>query len=282
MSSQCISLGRFKVLGLRDGLFLLDGGAMFGVVPKVIWEKLIPADESNRIQLGLNSVLIHSGEKNVLVDTGIGDNLPAKYAKFYSPDRESGLNGELQKQGISSKDIDFVINTHLHFDHCGGNTYRDKDGAFYPAFINAEYIIQKNEWENAANPAGRDKPSYIDDFFTPIQRENQLRLVDGEEEVCPGIKVQPAAGHTTGHQIVQVESEGQRLYFLGDLIPTAFHVHLPYIMSYDLYPVETFEKKELFLQQAADNGWIAALNHDPHHFFGRIVKQDGKYTFDPI
>lgn len=282
MSSHRISLGRFHIWGLRDGLFSLDGGAMFGVVPKVIWEKLIPSDSSNRIQLGLNSILIHTGGKKILVDTGIGDNLPKKYAKFYSPDRNSGLSGELNKHGIKAEEIDFVINTHLHFDHCGGNTYRDKSGLFHPAFPNAQYVIQKNEWDNANNPQGRDKPSYIDFLFTPLKRENQLHLVDGKQEICPGVKVHPALGHTTGHQIVEAESEGHSLFFLGDLIPTAFHVHLPYIMSYDLYPVETFESKELFLQQAAENKWIAALNHDPNHFFGRIAKQDGKYIFEPI
>jgi glyoxylase-like metal-dependent hydrolase (beta-lactamase superfamily II) len=282
MSSRLISIGSYKVFGLRDGFFSLDGGAMFGVVPKIIWEKLIPADESNRIQLGLNSILIETPDNKILVDTGIGDHLPEKYAKFYSPDRESGLSGELKKLGISPEDIQFVINTHLHFDHCGGNTSLGRDGSFHPAFPNAEYVIQKNEWETANNPRGRDKPSYIDHLFLPLQNENQLHLVDGEAEIIPGIKVCPAAGHTTGHQIVQVESEEEELYFLGDLIPTAFHVRLPYIMSYDLYPEKTFEIKEIFLQRAAANGWIAALNHDPYHFFGRIIKTDGQYSFEPF
>ncbi len=282
MKSRRITLGSFQVLGLRDGYFSLDGGAMFGVVPKVIWEKLIPADKSNRIQLGLNSILINTGNKIALVDTGIGDNLPSKYAKFYSPQRESGLLGELKKHGTAPEDIDFVINTHLHFDHSGGNTYKDSHGDFHPAFPNAEYVIQKKEWENANNPQGRDKPSYIDTLFSSLQREKQLRTAEGEEEIVPGIKVIPAPGHTTGHQIVRVESKDQVLYFLGDLIPTAFHVHLPYIMSYDLYPVETFESKERFLQRASEFGWIVAFNHDPRHFFGRISQKDGNYIFEPL
>jgi glyoxylase-like metal-dependent hydrolase (beta-lactamase superfamily II) len=282
MSSRHITLGSFQITGLRDGFFSLDGGAMFGVVPKTIWEKLIPADESNRIKLGLNSILIRAREKNVLVDTGIGNNLPDKYARFYSPQRSPGLVGELKKQNITPEDIDFVINTHLHFDHCGGNTVRNNQGEYQPAFPNAAYVIQKNEWDNANNPHGRDKPSYIEHLYSPLAAAKQLHLVDGKEEILPGITVLPAAGHTTGHQIVKAQSEGDALYFLGDLIPTGFHVHLPYIMSYDLYPVETFESKEIFLEQAAAKGWIAAFNHDPSHFFGRIMKKGGNFTYEPI
>ena len=282
MNSPRIALGSFDVFGLRDGYFFLDGGAMFGVVPKVIWQKLIPADESNRIQLGLNSLLIDTGEKKVLVDTGIGENLPSKYAEFYSPRRISGLFGELKKNNMQPEDIDYVINTHLHFDHSGGNTVKDEEGNFHPAFSNAEYVIQEKEWNNAIQPKGRDKPSYMDYLYFPIEREDQLHLVEGEEEILPGITVMPATGHTTGHQIVRVQSGNSTLFFLGDLIPTALHVHLPYIMGYDQHPAETFESKERFLEKAVKKGWIVAFNHDPNHFFGRISEKDGKFVFQPL
>jgi glyoxylase-like metal-dependent hydrolase (beta-lactamase superfamily II) len=282
MSLNKISLGNFTVYGLRDGFFHLDGGAMFGVVPKVLWEKVYKPDSLNRIKLGLNSLLIDTQDKLILIDTGIGEDLQKKIYDYYSVEREPGLVGELENRGYAAKDIDFVINTHLHFDHCGGNTYMDQHGKFVPTFSNARYVIQKGEWETAMDPGARDRPSYVRSAFLPIKEHGQLDMVEGDSRIIDGVSVMMTEGHTSSHQIVKVESGGDILFFLGDLIPTSSHVNLPYVMSYDLYPVKTLESKEKFLKQAVENDWIIALNHDPEYFFGKISKPDKKFIFNPL
>jgi glyoxylase-like metal-dependent hydrolase (beta-lactamase superfamily II) len=282
MSLNKISLGKFTVYGLRDGFFRLDGGAMFGVVPKVLWEKVYKPDSLNRIKLGLNSLLIDNQDKLILVDTGIGENLQKKIYDHYSVEREPGLVGALEQRGYSPDDIDFVINTHLHFDHCGGNTFMNQQGKFVPTFPHAQYIVQKGEWKNALDPGARDRPSYIKSAFVPLKEYGQLKLVEGDSPVSDGITVLLTEGHTSSHQIIKVESKGEILYFLGDMIPTSSHVNLPYVMSYDLYPVKTLENKEKFLKQAVENDWIIALNHDPEYFFGTISKPGKKFEFSPL
>jgi glyoxylase-like metal-dependent hydrolase (beta-lactamase superfamily II) len=282
MSLNKISIGKFIVHGLRDGFFYLDGGAMFGVVPRVLWEKVYKPDSLNRIKLGLNSILIDTSEKVVLVDTGIGENLKKKAYEYYSVEQKPGLVGELKQKGYSPEDIDYVINTHLHFDHCGGNTARNEKGELVPTFPNAKYVIQRGEWEKAVDPGARDRPSYDKNSFLPLKQQGKLSLVEGNSEVIRGVQVVLAEGHTLFHQIVKVESQGEILYFLGDLIPTSSHVNLPYVMSYDLYPVKTLESKEKFLQQAVKKNWIVALNHDPEYFFGTILKSEKKFLFSPL
>jgi glyoxylase-like metal-dependent hydrolase (beta-lactamase superfamily II) len=282
MSLNKLSLGRFIVYGLRDGFFHLDGGAMFGVVPKVLWKKEYQPDSLNRIKLGLNSILIDTRNKLILVETGIGENLHKKIYEHYSVEKEPGLVGSIKERGYSPDDIDFVINTHLHFDHSGGNTIKNQEGDFVPTFPNAQYIIQRGEWEKALDPGARDRPSYIKSAFLPIKKHGQLNLVEGDSQVTPGVNVILAEGHTSYHQIVKVESEGEVLFFMGDMIPTSSHVNLPYVMSYDLYPVKTLENKEKFLEKAVENNWILALNHDPEYFFGKISKTDKKFIFNPL
>jgi glyoxylase-like metal-dependent hydrolase (beta-lactamase superfamily II) len=282
MTLATLTLGRLKIHGLRDGFFYLDGGAMFGVVPKMLWQKMLPADEENRIKLGLNSLLVDTGEKRILVETGIGSSLRPKLAAYYSVERDPGLLGSLRQLGYEPDDIDFVINTHLHFDHCGGNTRKNEDGDFIPTFPNALYVIQKCEWETGNNPSARDKPSYIASTFLPLQEQDKLWLVEGETEILPGIEVVLAVGHTRCHQCVKINAPSQTVFFLGDMIPTSAHVGLPYIMSYDLYPMSTLESKERFLEQALQEDWIVAFNHDPDHYFGKIAKINDKYNFQPI
>ncbi len=282
MSLNKLTLGNFTVYGIRDGFFYLDGGAMFGVVPKVLWEKVYKADSLNRIKLGLNSILIDTREKRVLVDTGIGENLRKKIYEYYSVQREPGLVGALKQKGYSAEEVDYVINTHLHFDHCGGNTYKNEKGEFVPTFPNARYVIQKGEWENALDPGARDRPSYDKNSFLPLKEYGNLNLLDGDSNVTNGVQVVLAEGHTSSHQVVKVESGKKTLYFLGDMIPTASHVNLPYVMSYDLYPIKTLENKEKFLKKALQNDWIIALNHDPEYFFGTISKSGKKYVFNPL
>lgn len=282
MTSEHLALGTIHIHGLRDGYFWLDGGAMFGVVPKVLWRNIYPADQDNRIRLGLNSLLIDTGRERLLVDTGIGPDLDSRLRDFYAVERDPGLIGELEALGIGREDIDYVINTHLHFDHCGGNTFKAEEGRFVPSFPKAVYVIQKCEWEAGLNPVSRDKPSYHQQYFSPLAEHGQVELVEGNREIVPGVETVLAEGHTACHQCVKVVSEGRTLCFLGDMVPTSGHVGLPYIMSYDLFPQTTMETKERFLRQAVKEDWIVAFNHDPEITFGRIFIEKGKFRCRPL
>ena len=282
MTIDRISLGQLDIYGLRDGFFFLDGGAMFGVVPKTLWEKKFPADEKNRIKLALNSILIKTVKELILVETGIGGDLDPKFYDYYSVERKPGLVLSLEKLGHKAEDIDFVINTHLHFDHCGGNTYKDEKGEDVPTFSKARYIIQKGEWEYALHPSERDKPSYLEQNFLPLEKHGLLQLADGNKQISEGVDVIVVPGHTSRHQCVKVSSEGKVFFFLGDLVPTSAHVGLSYIMSYDLSPQETLENKKRYFDLAIVEDWILAFNHDPEHFFGKIKKVNNKYTFEPL
>ena len=282
MTADHLSLGQFQIYGLRDGFFHLDGGAMFGVVPKPLWEKTYPADDLNRIRLGLNSILIRTDEHNVLVETGIGTHLNPKYYDLYTIENEPGLVGELKTIGLEREDIDYVINTHLHFDHCGGNTIVNETGQIVPTFPQARYIIQRGEWADAHNPTARDKPSYLNKYFDPLGEHGQLLLVSGNTVIAEGIEVLLAPGHTSYHQVVKIESQGQTLVFLGDMVPTSGHVGLPYVMSYDLFPLETIQNKEKYYRMAIEGNWILAYNHDPDIYFGKVKKEEGKYVHLPL
>jgi len=282
MKDCMLSVGKIQIFGIRDGYFHLDGGAMFGVVPKSMWSKTCPADEENLIKLGLNCLLIRTPEALILVETGVGSYLKKNFYQYYGVERNPELSAELIRLGTSPDDIDFVVNTHLHFDHCGGNIKAEHDGTFVPAFPNALYIIQRCEWENAVNPCSRDRVSYVPHTFLPLQQAGCLQLVEGENEIHPGITVIPAAGHTAGHQCVKVSSEGETFLFLGDMVPSAAHTALPYIMSYDLFPTETYENKERFLMQAVSGGWIVAFSHEVNNFFGRIRLSGKRFVFESL
>jgi glyoxylase-like metal-dependent hydrolase (beta-lactamase superfamily II) len=282
MTLDRLRLGEFEIYGLRDGFFYLDGGAMFGVVPKTLWEKKCPADARNRIKLGLNSLLVRTPEALILVETGIGPKLKAKLAEVYCVEQNPGLLGSLAALGFAPEDIDFVINTHLHFDHCGGNTVRNEKGEIVPAFPRARYIIQKGEWEWALNPHEREKVSYLAENFEPLAESGVLRLVDGDSPVTEGVEVMLAPGHTARHQCVKVRSGGRTLVYLGDLVPTSAHVALPYGMSYDLHPLENLESKRTLYEQALAEDWILAFVHDPVYYFGRVEKVNEKYEFRPL
>jgi len=282
MTIEKIDLGQFEIYGLRDGYFHLDGGAMFGVVPKPIWEKKFPADGQNRIKLGLNSFLIRKERLLVLVETGVGSGIETKFSKYYLIEREPGLVRALQNLGFQPRDIDFVVNTHLHFDHCGGNTYKNNRGEIIPTFPKAKYVIQKGEWEYALNPTERDRPSYVKEKFLVLEKYGLVHLADGEEEISEGVKVVPVPGHTSRHQCVEVRSEGKIFFFLGDLVPTSAHIGLSYIMSYDLFPQETLENKKRIFEQAIAENWILGFVHDPDCFFGKVEKEKDKYKFKPL
>ncbi len=278
MTVDSISLGKFTIHGLRDGYFYLDGGSMFGVVPKVLWEKIYTPDKKNRIKMGLNSILIQTDQVLVLVETGIGPGLDEKFAQFYSVEREPGLLGEIKKLGFNPEDIDYVVNTHLHFDHCGGNTFRNEDGNWIPTFPKARYIVQKGEWEYALEPCYRDKPSYLRHNYIPLEENGCLRLVEGNTQIAEGVEVLLASGHTSHHQCVKISSDEGVVFFLGDMVPMSGHAGLSYIMSYDLYPLETLANKKKYFEYAIAEEWIVAFVHDSQIFFGKVIKKDNKYS----
>ncbi len=283
MSFSSLTIGKIKITGIRDGYFYLDGGAMFGVVPRVLWEKKFKPDKQNRIRLGLNSLLIQTPQHQILIETGIGENLPQKYQRFYSVERNPGLVENLKREEVQPEDIDFVINTHLHFDHCGGNTISENENEYRPVFPKATYIIQKGEWNCALNPSSsRDKPSYLGQNFIPLKEKARLKLVEGNQVICPGVEVVFVPGHTAHHQCVKITEGDTTVFFLGDLVPTSGHIPLSYIMSYDLFPLQTLESKKKYYRLAMAEEWILAFNHDPDLFFGKVGEERGKFVFLPL
>jgi glyoxylase-like metal-dependent hydrolase (beta-lactamase superfamily II) len=271
-----MKLGNFEIFLISDGKFWLDGGAMFGVVPKVLWEKTNPADQHNRIEMAFNCCLVRTQNKNILIDTGVGDKLDEKFAEIYKIDKPQNISTSLKAVGLSEADIDIVINTHLHFDHCGGNT-KVENGEFVPRFKNAKYFIQRQEWEDATHPNERTKASYLKENFVPIKEKGQLELVDGDKEIVPGVKTIATGGHTLGHQSILIKSEGKIAFYLGDLIPTTSHIKIPYVMGYDLYPLDTIKKKKELLKKAVEEHWLLIFEHDPKIFAGYLGEQQGKF-----
>jgi glyoxylase-like metal-dependent hydrolase (beta-lactamase superfamily II) len=276
-----MKIGKFEVELLSDGTFKLDGGAMYGTVPRNLWCRHEQPDESNRIPLALGALLIRTPQgKTVLVDTGLSSKYEkdAKFNRIYAVDRTVTLRDELKQRGVLPGDVNVVINTHLHFDHAGGDTEYDEAGKLRPQFPKARYIVQRLEWEDATHPHERNAASYMQENFAPIDDSGQLALVDGTFELEPGLTVLRTGGHTRGHQVVKIRSEGETAVYLGDLIPTRAHVPLPYIMGYDLYPVDTLEAKRGLLAQAAAEGWTALFQHDVQRRHAKIVAHEGRYV----
>lgn len=272
-----IEMGDIRVDVLSDGTFALDGGAMFGVVPRTLWEKTDPPDEKNRITLALNIALIETGGVRVLVDTGIGDKWSDKEKALYKIDRRQTLLQALAQRSLRAEDIDIVVNTHLHFDHAGGNT-RLVDGRAIPTFPNARYVVQMGEWEDATRPHERNRASYLEDNFLPLASAQQLQPVQGAQDVAPGVRVVPVGGHTPYHQIVVVSGGGKTLVIPTDLLPTASHLPLAYVMGYDLFPVGTLEAKRRLLKEAAANDHVILFYHDPRTPLGTVREEKGRYV----
>jgi len=275
-----IKIGKIKVISLLDGFIKLDGGAMFGVIPKPLWSRLTPSDERNRITLAMRPLLILHPDANILIDTGIGNKYDEKFADIYGVDRNPGLENDLRKAGFIPEDIDVVINTHLHFDHAGGNTIRKGNGIF-PTFPMAKYIIQKIEWETAINPNPRSKASYIKENFTPIEENGQLKIINGEEEILPGIRCIKTGGHTEGHQIVAIKSEGKGALYWGDLMPTIAHLKIPYIMGYDIFPLDVMREKKKYIKFVQQKGYLSFFEHDPLLCCGYIEGEGKKIHIEP-
>ena len=277
-----MKLGKFDIQPVTDGRFRLDGGAMFGVVPKMLWERCCQPDDQNRISLGLNCLLIRAGRKNILVDTGLGDKEDAKFQEMFAVERIPTLRDSLKMQGLQPEDIHMVVNTHLHFDHAGGNTVRE-NGAIVPTFPRAKYFVQRGEYEDAARANERTRASYRRENFTPVAHVDQWEFMDRETELVTGVSVVVTEGHTRHHQSIKIESEGQIAFYLGDLIPTVSHLPLPYIMGYDLYPLQTLETKRWVLDRALSENWLLVFEHDPRVLMGRVRKDiEGKFYLEEV
>jgi len=278
-----MKLGAFDIYPVTDGRFRLDGGAMFGVVPKALWQQCCPADELNRIPLSLTCLLIRGHGKNVLVDTGLGDKEDAKFQSMFAVERMPTLQESLRQHGLSRDDIHMVINTHLHFDHAGGNTVTNGSRELLPAFPKATYYVQRGEFDDAVQANERTRASYRRDNFTPLVQVNQWAFLDGDRELMPGVTAIVTSGHTRCHQSVKIESEGLVAFFLGDLIPTVAHLPLPYIMGYDLDPVQTLDSKRWVLERAFEEQWLLVFEHDPQVQAGHVSRNaDGKYVFREV
>jgi glyoxylase-like metal-dependent hydrolase (beta-lactamase superfamily II) len=271
-----MKLGAFEIHALSDGTFGLDGGQMFGVVPKPLWEKKLPADERNRVRLGLTCLLVRTGKYNVLIETGIGEKFDAKHTRIYNIDHSSRLPQELSRQGLGLDDIDIVINTHLHFDHCGWNTRRE-GSQIVPTFPKARYFMQRAEWEHALHPSEHDRASYLEEWFAPA--EPQTVFVEGAREIVPGVRVELAPGHVRDMQCVWIESEGRRACFISDLVPTRAHLPFPWIMAFDLYPMDTLATKRRLLPQLAENRDLVIFPHDAEVPWGVLTEVEGKLAF---
>lgn len=272
-----MQLGDWTFRAFTDGDFRLDGGAMFGVVPRVMWERHHPPDDLNRIAMTLRCLLAEHGDRRVLVDTGIGDRWEDKHRDIFAIERGQGhLVGELAAAGVSADAITDVVLTHLHFDHCGG-TLRAVGDRLEPMFPNAKHWVQDKQWRWAHQPTDRDKASFRVDDFHPLEAGGLLELVDGAREIIPGVKVTPVNGHTTGQQLVEFDTGVGVVVYCADLIPLASQVNVPWIMGYDLNPLLTLEEKRRFLSRAAEDDYLLVFEHDAEHECARVAFEDGKF-----
>ena len=276
-----MQFGEMEVTFLDGGKFGLDGGAMFGVVPKVLWEKKSPPDANNRIRMRANSLLVRAHGKTIVVETGNGTKLDAKQKSIYNVEEGDPLMDALGRAGVKPEQVDLVINTHLHFDHCGGNT-RQVDGRILPTFRRARYVVQRGELEHAMKPTERDRASYFPENFAAISKEGLWDLVDGDAELLPGISVAKIPGHNADIQAVVIHGGGKTLAFVADLFPTRHHVPLPWIMAYDLYPLQSLETKRKWAARAVEENWMLVFGHDPDWEAGLLVERAGKVQVEEV
>jgi glyoxylase-like metal-dependent hydrolase (beta-lactamase superfamily II) len=274
-------LGDIEIRHIHSGNFYLDGGAMFGVVPKPLWERKSPPDSRNRIRLAANSLLVRTSNKNILIETGNGTKWTPKLRDIYAIDEGDPLTQNLATAGVSPTQVDLVINTHLHFDHAGGNT-RLLDDHAVPSFPNAQYIVQAEEFAHAANPTERDRASYFEDNFLPMRQSEQWKLISGDSEILPGISVVRIPGHNRSIQAVQLTGGGKTVFFVADLFPTRHHLPLAWIMAYDLYPLQTLETKRKWMRTIVEDGWIVVFGHDPDVPAATLCERENKVAFEPI
>ena len=267
-----LTLGDFELSIFSDGTYPLDGGAFFGVIPKVMWSKKVTPDERNCVTAGLNSLLIRTGTHNVLVETGMGNKLSERMVKIYG--QPAQLLANLAAGGVTPEDIDVVINTHLHFDHCGWNTVRNQDGKAVATFPRAKYYAPEGEWQYGRHPSERDAISYIPDNYDPLVQSGQMTLLKGGEEIVPGISVRTFPGHTANMQAVMVQSAGKTACYISDLIPTSAHIDLAWGMGFDLYPLQTIESKKQYYAQSVPEKWLTVFTHDAKMPWAHVEKEE--------
>jgi len=275
-----LKIGKYKLYPIETGRFALDGGAMFGVVPKTLWEKLNPADEYNRIDLALRSLLLKSEDRLILIDTGIGNKFSEKLKNIYKIDFSIySLKNSLEKLNISPGDISDVIISHLHFDHAGGTTTKS-EGELNLTFPNASYHIQQEQWDWALNPTQKDKASFLEEDFLLLQDYGKLNLLSGPCELFPGIELLVMYGHTHGMQIVKISDTTDTILYCSDLIPTASHIPIPWVMAYDNNPLTTMIEKSRLLQVIADEKWMLFFEHDSLRQTATVKVTEKGYQLD--
>lgn len=273
--------GEIEVRYVDAGSFWLDGGSMFGIVPRTLWEKKMVPDDRHRLKFACNSLLVRASGKNILVETGNGTKWDEKLRKIYTFPDGDPLTDSLAKAGIKPEQIDVVINTHLHFDHGGGNTQM-VGGRAVPAFPNAKYVVQRDELTHALRPTERDRASYYAQDFVPINEAGQWQFADGDVEILPGISVTRIPGHNLQIQGVLIRGGGKKLMFVADLIPTRHHLPLPWIIAYDLYPLTTLETKRKWIAEFLKDGWIVVFGHDPDFPAATLHEKEGKVVAEPV
>ncbi len=274
------TVGDFELTIVTDGVFFLDGGAMFGVVPKPLWQRRSPADAENRILLGTNTVVVRTGKETVVIETGLGNKLPPKMRHIFGA--QQLLPSALSAAGIRPEEVDIVINSHLHFDHSGWNTMLTPDGCVVPTFPNARYFAQRGEVEHGRLQLERDGVSYIADNYEPLIASGQMTLLDGPAEIVPGISVDLYPGHTAQLMGIYIDSAGQRACYISDLIPTSAHLDVTWVMGYDLDPLKCIEQRKRFYSRAIPEKWLVLFTHDHDHPMGYVELSDkGKPALRP-
>ncbi len=275
-----MQIGKYKLHVIDTGTFALDGGAMFGIIPKPLWSKSNPADERNRIKLAARSLLLVSDERKILIDTGMGDKWDGKSIDIYDIDqKESTLVASLANLGIRKEEITDVLLTHLHFDHTGGSTTM-RDGSLEPTFTDATYYVQEENFEWALQATERDKGSYIRENFEPLAKAGVLKVIkDDVEKLDEGIEILRFNGHTRGQQLFRIFDSSRSVFYCADLLPTCGHIPLPYVMAYDLQPLITLQEKKYILQRALEEEWVLFLEHDPDHACVTIKETPKGYSY---
>jgi glyoxylase-like metal-dependent hydrolase (beta-lactamase superfamily II) len=272
-----MQFGDYRIEVVPDAEFWLDGGAMFGVVPRALWARVAPPDRQNRVRLNANCLFVEAGRERILIETGLGDKWTPKQAEMYGIERARPLAESVKAgTGYSADEITVIVNTHLHFDHAGGNTTKDAAGRIVPTFPNARHLVSRAEFEHAEAPHERDRASYLAENWRPLLDSGQLELQPAEYEIGPGLHMETVVGHSRTMQCARLTSAGRTLFCFADLVPTRAHVPLAWIMGYDLYPVETLEAKKRLLPQAAREDWLCLFYHDAAAPLARIIETDGK------
>ena len=273
------TVGELELISLSDGTIRLDGGAMFGTVPKVLWEKMAPVDARNRITLAMRPLIVR-GARTMIIDAGLGGKESAKFHDIYGVDRARSLEVTMAEAGIAPEDVDIVLASHLHFEHAGGFTYRDASGSIRPTFPRAQYIVRRGEWEDATRTHARNRAYYLADNYMPLADAGVLQLVDEDATIMPGVKVRRTGGHTMHHQIVLIESKGETAAYAADLIPTMAHALDAWTMGFDLYPMDTLAAKRQFVNEAMAKETLVFFGRDPVVAAGYLRERDGKQRVD--